>query len=289
MPHVVRRFEERDKEPILEIARKTWSGHDHLQYALDDWTSNPQSHLFVIESEGRTIAFAGVKLIESGKTGWMEGLRVHPDHRRKGLGWLMTEHLVQASREMGVKRLRFTTATINEAPMRIAERLGMEQLFQLNTFWKEALRRIKWSDTSIQVEESTTGQVMEVLSSEPSLLPRGIIVHHWYAFDATERRIQKIGEFAKYWIGRRNGQPVSLSLGFKHDTAVGTEWCCTIYAANAEAFLSALSVHLDMAKGLSMSALMCVHQPEFENLYAKVKWLNERDHEIRLVLFEKCL
>ena len=117
----VRPLEESDLDDILEIAKHTWDGHDYLPYFFDAWLKDPDSHTAAIERDGHVIALANLRVIEDGRTGWMEGLRVHPDHQGEGLASHLTRHIVQQAEDLKVERLRYTTASVNEASFHLAE------------------------------------------------------------------------------------------------------------------------------------------------------------------------
>ena len=95
MEHTIRRFQDSDIPDILEIAKTTWGGHDHLPSMLDDWLSDSNCSPYVMEEEGKVVSVANLKIMDQGRTGWMEGLRVHSNFREKGLAAQMTKHLVE--------------------------------------------------------------------------------------------------------------------------------------------------------------------------------------------------
>jgi GNAT superfamily N-acetyltransferase len=92
-----------DKEDVLEIAKHTWEGHDYLPYFFDSWVQDKESHPTAIEKNGHVVALANLRVIDNGRTGWMEGLRVHPDYRGQGLASILTHHVVKLAREIPVE------------------------------------------------------------------------------------------------------------------------------------------------------------------------------------------
>jgi len=69
----------------------------------------------------------------------------------------------------------------------------------------------------------------------------------------------------------------------------GSQWVFTLYATNPEAFLSGLSKNIEIAQDIGIQNIMCIHPSEFTTDYSSIKWLRQRDHELRLVLHEKIL
>jgi len=130
----IRFLRETDRDDILEIAKHTWEGHDYLPYSFESWLKDKNSHTAAIEQDGHVIALANLRVIEDGKTGWMEGLRVHPDHRGMGLAKALTNHVVQNAAELRLERIRYTTATDNLESLRLGESVGMSRRFNLGKY-----------------------------------------------------------------------------------------------------------------------------------------------------------
>lgn len=287
MDSTIREFRESDIPELLEIAKTTWEGHDHLPGMLKQWMSDSNCYPYVMEMNGRVVSVANLKLMDQGKTGWMEGLRVHPDFREQGLAAIMTNHLVDIANEMKIPKIRLVTATENPAPRKLAESVEMSIIGQYSVFWKGWRRNFKWTHDSDVVKSINASDILEFGQAHPKLLPNGTLIHHWDVFDLTTENVEVISSTAEFWFGE--GSSPSLSSGFQHETRYGPEWCFTIYATTPEAFLSNLSVHLNHARDLEIKLLMCIHPPVFEEQYQNVKWLKRRNHGIQLLLFERVL
>jgi N-acetylglutamate synthase-like GNAT family acetyltransferase len=126
----VRKVSTSDHNDILEISRHIWEGNDYLPTVIDEWLSDQNSHTYGVEADSHLVALANLRLIENGRTGWMEGLRVHPDYRGKGFADILTKHLLKKAEKLGVERLRHTTSTQNHASMRLAEKYGFVKILE---------------------------------------------------------------------------------------------------------------------------------------------------------------
>ncbi|MGY5864067.1 MAG: GNAT family N-acetyltransferase [Candidatus Thorarchaeota archaeon] len=283
----IREFRDDDIPELLEIAKTTWDGHDHLPGMLKQWMSDSNSNPFVMEIDGKVVSVSNLKVMDQGKTGWMEGLRVHPDFREQGFAALMTNHLVNVATEMRLPKIRLVTATENPAPRKLAESVGMSIIGQYSVFWKGWRRNFKWTHEVDIVKRIDSSDILDFTQAHPELVPNDTLIHHWDVFDLTTQNVDTIAKTAEFWFGK--GSSASLSSGFQHETRYGPEWCCTIYATTPEAFLSNLSVHLNHTRELGIKLLMCIHPPEFEEQYQNIKWLKRRNHGIQLLLFERVL
>jgi len=284
----LRPLKESDIPDIIEISKTTWGGHDHLPYQIGEWLENPLCHPYVFESDGKVIGVANVRIIDEGKTGWLEGLRVHEDVRQKGLGQKLTNHLVEVAKDLEIPRLRLVTSGDNIAPIKLAASIGMKQVALYNVFWKGYRRKIKWRNNSIKVQQIEPENVLEFLENNPKLMPLDALLFHWDVFDVTIKKIKDIGKSAQFFAGSNNSG-ATLSISGNQPASFGTEWCFTLYATSSDAFLSGLSKNLEVSQDIGTQNLFCTHSPDFVPLYRIVPWLKRRNHEITLVLHEKIL
>jgi len=277
-----------DIPAILEITKKTWGGHDHLPTIIHSWLSNPQCHPVVLEIEGNVVAVSNIRAIDNEITGWMEGMRVHPKLRERGVAKHLTNKLVEIASEKGFKRIRLVTATENPAPQKLARSVGMNVIDKYSVFWKHYGRGIKWIKDDESISEINSSEVLEFIGLNPELFPMNCLVHHWDVFEANQTNIDLIGEKATFFVSE-SIPGKGLSWGFIHNTRQGPEWCFSVYASNPKVFVSTLHFHLRFARELGLKNLLCIHKPKFKNSYDEVKWLKTRGHEIELLLFERVL
>jgi RimJ/RimL family protein N-acetyltransferase len=75
-----------DRQDLLYIAQKTWGGHDYLPEILDRWMD--EDWFFVCEYQAQVISCIKLSRFPNNVL-WIEGLRVHPRFRGKGIAGLM--------------------------------------------------------------------------------------------------------------------------------------------------------------------------------------------------------
>ena len=63
--------------------------------------------------------------------GWIGGMRVVPEARRRGLGRALMEAAIETARRRGVRRLRLEVLEQNEPAVRLYEQLGFERSREL--------------------------------------------------------------------------------------------------------------------------------------------------------------
>lgn len=282
----IRPFESSDRPAILEISKRTWGGYDQLPYQLGKLMANRNSYMFVMEFKDRVVAFANLKVIDDGKTGWMEFMRVHWRYRRRGFAWTMTQRLITEAEKLSVKRLRLTTTIENEATKRITDRIGMHQILQMKLFWKGNFRGIRWKDVSVPNIPISIKEAFAFLTNYPNLLPKGILVDYWHAYDLTRDSLGSIGENIKFWKGEKNRKDKALSFGYLRGFRGEPMWCSTIYAIGEHSFYSALSQQLQTAREHEVRGVLCFHPVEYHAAH-DIPGLKRNTFSSKLVLYEK--
>lgn len=282
----IRPFHITDKPAIMEISKHTWGGHDQLPYEVDELIANPNSYLYVLEYKARVIAFANLNIIDDGKTGWMEHMRVHYRYRKRGFAWTMTQHLVLEAERLNVERLRLATTIENEATLRITNRIGMQQILQMKLFWKDNFRGIRWKDTSITIEPCTAEEAYALLKTQPDLLTKNILIYYWHAFDLTKSYLNSLGKQFQFLKGEVNGELRTFVFAFVETHTHAPLWCSTIYALDNSSFYSALSQQLQAAKEASAQSVLCFHSSPFQAAN-KIPGLKRNTFSSILLLLEK--
>lgn len=244
----VREVAESDRDDMMKIARLTWGGYDYLPFAFDEWLADPNSHTFGIEIDGHLVALNNLRIIDEGCTGWMEGLRVHRDYRKRGLAKALTDHIVKFAAGTGVSRIRYTTDTTNHASLRLAQEAGMERKFDMGVFWLLTEQIEPTRNIGRRLVKVEADRLYDLLVSNPSLIPNNTLVFDWKAVEVSESALRIAGEKCQFWTCVRAGVLDSLSLGLDRKEMKATEWSFAIYAGSDEAFLSHLGYQLSYAK-----------------------------------------
>lgn len=91
-----------DRAVLEDISMRTWEGGDYLASVLDDWMAD--GGFMVGEMDGQVFGCYKIT-VQHGGIAWLEGLRVHPDFRGRGLGRLLSDHCFEAASGMRARRL----------------------------------------------------------------------------------------------------------------------------------------------------------------------------------------
>ncbi len=291
MNYESRALGEKDREAIVEIARTTWEGHDHLPRMFDEWLVNSECHPIAITIEERVVALGCLRLIEDGKTAWLEGLRVHRDFRGKGFARKITEHLKELAIKLGAIRTRLTTSLENPIPTRLAESIGMTCVSSLDIIWLTNLRPDEQPDKSIIIDNCSVEEFVRYSHEQNELVPGNVITYFWYALDATDYAVSKLSEIAgiEFLTAMKESNLVGLSIGYPRNLDNQTEWCTTIYPTSKETLLSLLYHQMSRCVESGIGTLMLQYPSKFkESVEDNVLWKRSR-HSLTLGLFEGML
>jgi GNAT superfamily N-acetyltransferase len=139
MDLLIRRARRRDKRQVLEAVRTIWGGHDRVPDEFDRWVTHRTGPFFVAESAGRVVGMGKLTVVSPSEA-WLEGGRVAPRWRRRGIATALFAHRIAYARERGFRVLRFSTASDNTPIHRAARRFGFKRIAVMQRFEATALR-----------------------------------------------------------------------------------------------------------------------------------------------------
>ena len=114
-----------DKDEILSFCINTFSWGDYINRVWDYWYAEKNGQLFVVESDGKKkIAMSHVAICPEGKVVWLEGIRVHPDHRRSYIATMLLTKLLEFGRRKGAREASAIVDATNFASQSMMEKNG---------------------------------------------------------------------------------------------------------------------------------------------------------------------
>ncbi|MFP3913312.1 MAG: N-acetyltransferase family protein [Actinomycetota bacterium] len=124
MSPLIRPAERRDADVIAAFTTDTFSWGDYVGEAFLDWLDEPATQVAVAaDSDDRPVAIARVRML-SDREGWLSAARVHPDHRRRGLGSALNDWCVGWVESRGGAVVRLQIEEWNDAAINQVEGLG---------------------------------------------------------------------------------------------------------------------------------------------------------------------
>ena len=165
MDLVIRRARPSDKRDVLAAVRTLWGGHDRIPDLFDAWATHRTGPFFVAESAGRVVGMGKLTVV-SPTEAWLEGGRVAPRWRRKGIATALIAHRIDYARRRGFRVLRFSTASDNTPIHRAARTFGFTRAATLSRYEAPATR-------GSMATRATAAQTNAVMRRVGPLVQRG--------------------------------------------------------------------------------------------------------------------
>ena len=134
---VIRRARPSDRRDVLAAVRTLWGGHDRIPEVFDTWVKHRSGPFFVAESAGRVVGMGKLTVL-SPTEAWLEGGRVAPRWRRKGIATALIAHRIAFARDRGFRVLRFSTSSDNTPIHRAARTFGFRRVASFAYFTASA-------------------------------------------------------------------------------------------------------------------------------------------------------
>lgn len=124
----VRTARPEDVESIVTWTTNTFSWGDYVPDRIHSWLEDVGSEILVaVDGSDVPIAMCHVAMLSPSEA-WLEGARVHPDHRRQGLGTLLNDAGVEWARERGGRVMRLSMEASNMAARNQVRMLGYREV-----------------------------------------------------------------------------------------------------------------------------------------------------------------
>jgi ribosomal protein S18 acetylase RimI-like enzyme len=220
---IVRPARPDDRQAVLAFCQETWDGTDYIADVWEDWLTAELGALLVAVSEGLPVGLIHLAM-PSQEEAWLEGIRVDPRVRRRGIGRVLISQALVVGREQGAKVARLFTSSENHAAQELVKRrFGFQKVAEVGRYTGRALE--SGADALLETEESVPATHQEPAAEIP-LGPRLLLAG---AEDYTRLRD---------WLEQSNLAPANGGLQFGgwrawalHDTDL------LDYLVNSEAWL----------------------------------------------------
>jgi GNAT superfamily N-acetyltransferase len=285
---VVRKVRASDRQDILEISSKIWGGHDYLPSVIDEWLKNPKCHAYGVEVDGRLVAIGNLRLVDRNGTGWMEGLRVHSDYRKRGYADMLTRNFLNLGLALKVRQLRYTTGGNNRISLKLARKAGFKRMLKMTAFWHENLdKNLKPTKPRSSVVDITPLEAHKLLGTNRSLVPHNVLIYDWKAVNGTLQGFKEIGKEQTFYSAERKDKLKALSLGHARSDSDYHRWSFTVYALREREFMTHFRHHANNALSQGITATVCTCPTQFESVFKEHKQVPKPAWKMQLILLEK--
>lgn len=205
----IRRARPEDQEAVLSFCAHTWEDGDYIPYVWETWLADEGGPLLVGVWEGRVAAIEKITRASADEV-WLEGLRVDPQHRRKGIARALFHYALEWAKENGVRFVRLATSSSNVTVQRMIEAAGLRHVLSCPYYQSEALAE---GEEPERLDREAAEEIWERLHRWGGL-ERG---HNLYAHDWAWRplhleRLQEHLTAGQVWGIRQEGILTALAI-----------------------------------------------------------------------------
>ena len=143
-----------DKQAVLDFCKDTFSWGDYIADVWDSWIL--QGNLFVAVENDVPIGLSHIVFMNE-RQSWLEGIRVHPNHRRKGYGRRIISHCESIANS---KTIRMIIESDNTPSIDLAKSMG----YVIEDWWRLYALMPK-KETSSVVLATNINQITRFVSS----------------------------------------------------------------------------------------------------------------------------
>ena len=197
--------------PAMEcICAQTWEWGDYIPEAWDDWLDDEQGLLIVGELAGRVVALSMIAFQAPDQI-WLEGMRVDPEYRRRGIAGQFLDHSITFARERGARVVRLGTGSHNAPVHALTAQAGMVRVGAYLLWIADPLPD---GPNPAFLSAGHAGQVRAFLHDSPVMAhTHGLYSAHWAWQELSPTRIDQFleaGQFAAQLA--TDGQLVALAV-----------------------------------------------------------------------------
>jgi len=226
---IVRPVTVKDKPAVMRISSRIWEGNDYVPLFFDRWAS--EGGFWAGELRGRLVGYGKATELAPGEL-WLEGLRVDPGCRKRGVGKELSRQVVQRTLERRPVSLRLATADVNRESIHIIETvMGFKPYTQYRFFLGESRK----PRPGPPLVAPTVAEALDFIRRSAELTAsRGLLASTWL-FRSLDRRY--VAELTRcgYVFGYREGGGLAGLLVLRPHRYHGNDLDISFVAGNGKA------------------------------------------------------
>lgn len=185
----VREARAQDKQAIVSFCQNTFSWGDYIADVYDQWVSDENGFALVGLVDEQPAALIHVAFLDLA-VAWIEGMRVHPDFRKLGVGSIVEARARQLASERGCRVARLVTGMKNIAAQGMLAKLGYQRIAQFNEWEAEPSSEIDY-----HIHIANSGYLPKIQSAWNASMAFAacplLTDSHWHWSALNESRIQQ--------------------------------------------------------------------------------------------------
>ena len=163
-----------DQPAIVGISSRIWGGHDYVPMFFERWVSEGGFWAGVLRN--RLVGYGKATELAPGEW-WLEGLRVDPDCRSRGIGKELSRQVVHRTLEKRPVSLRLATADVNQESVHIIQSVMGFKPYAKYRFYLGAPRKPRPGPQLVAL--AVAGALDYVGRSAELAASRGLLQYTW--------------------------------------------------------------------------------------------------------------
>ena len=192
----IRLAKKSDKEQILPFCRHTFRWGDYIDRVWDKWFA--EKNLLTVEEKGRAVGICNAGLSRTQL--WVEGIRIHPDFRRKGYA----SKLVIAAEKIAKKRRKTVSRMIiadnNKRSLSMAKSLG----YDLEDKW--------WMYNLGPKKQKSGAKIATSAKNLESLVQSDTYCESWNWLPLDNTTLAKLVKAGRVVVYSKNSKPEAIGI-----------------------------------------------------------------------------
>ncbi len=268
----------------MKFVSKTWGGHDYIPDVWDDWMKDKSGKIFVAVADGKQVGMNRIRFLPEG-IGWLEGARIHPGFRGKGLASLLGKSSMEFGVARGMHTFRLTSSTRNKPARKQVAKMGFREKVRFDVYEvKRAAFRGK--TPARRVRSSKLDATWKFVRSAPEF--RSAMGIYWDAFVARtlnkETLATLIGDGRVFVYGDTRGSQAAAILG---QVAEGSEaWTQLGFLCGEAKQCKRLIRHIFRSGAMKQVGEDLIFIPRKSQLSKVVKEMSKA-HHFQMVVYER--
>ena len=176
-----------DHAAVLRVSARIWGGNDYVPMFFERWVS--EGGFWAVEMRNKLVGYGKATELAPGEM-WLEGLRVDPDCRSRGVGKELSRAVLHRTLESRPVSLRLATADVNHESVHIIEKvMGLKPYVQCRFYLDQPGR----SEPGPKLVQPSVAEAFDFLRGSKELsASRGLLASTWRFRDLSRRYVAEL-------------------------------------------------------------------------------------------------
>lgn len=199
-----------DRRAVFAFTRRTWGEYgDFIPRVWGAWIGDRGGRFIVAELDGVPVGTAKITDFGNGEI-WLEGLRVDPKYRGKGIARAINVEVIRTLNRMKPRAVRYCTGRTNWGSRHIGSRFGFEIGVRMRYYWMKA-RAGKLRGEFARPRDAA-GIYDFMRASKFIRMTSGLVAEGWIFRELSPRLVASYIRQKRVMVIRRSGRVVGVAV-----------------------------------------------------------------------------